>query len=561
MKKIKSKRAILLILSIFMVTFFIFSLVACTDTSNNDKDNGNGNGNINQKVDDYYIVSCEIITNPTKENYSVGESFDPTGMVMKVVWNDGYEEEVSDGLRCRFLPSGALPEGATSVTIIYDTFTFTYDINRLGIESFEIRKLPVTKYLVGEKFSVNGLVVDAILDDDSIVSDFRNYKVIDADKELAITDNKVQIIAEGVTKDIPIKVYENGAVMEAENAVIVNGEIAGGAGANTALANYASNSSFVRNFKAGGTITFNVNSENGGTADIMFSASSGYNISTPDDNGKIGMLESGDIQVNKVLTLTVNGVSVPISDDVMLYGRKSTTGADDVTIFTNWTNAIFDNITLNKAQNSIVFTSKVAMTGSTSIFFDVFKIFGDVKSIGGETGGETGGDISEDSKTIKFEAEKSIHTGVAAGAGYANSGIASAFSGGAFVKGLNSKTMTFTFDVAVEGEYSISLFGSSSYNSGKSDMLASVLISSVNIDGTAITLPDGSKFTGGTSDDAATNFKNITEMLFGSKTLTVGQHSIVITFANYGETYNDGNGNANDPFVDYLLLTLNEQGA
>lgn len=162
------------------------------------------------------------------------------------------------------------------------------------------------------------------------------------------------------------------------------------------------------------------------------------------------------------------------------------------------------------------------------------------------------------SDNIILEAEKSAHTGISAGAGYdVSSGIASSFSGGGFVKVLNNKTMTFTINITTSGDYTVELFGSSSFNSGKSDMIASVLFSSVTIDGNIITLPEGAKFEAGTSDDAVTNFKHITALTFGSYNFTEGQHTIVINFGNYGATYFDETGSVNDPFVDYLKLSIN----
>ena len=62
------------------------------------------------------IVSIEIGTPPTKTQYYVGETFDPTGMVVYANYNDSSKEEVT---RYTISKTGPLEESDKEITITY----------------------------------------------------------------------------------------------------------------------------------------------------------------------------------------------------------------------------------------------------------------------------------------------------------------------------------------------------------------------------------------------------------------------------------------------------------
>lgn len=86
------------------------------------------NGDNKIDVDDIaaLVKSAELIKNPTKTTYTVGESFDTTGMELKVTFVDGNVETVTDG----FIVSGydATKEGTQKVTISYGNETFPFEV-------------------------------------------------------------------------------------------------------------------------------------------------------------------------------------------------------------------------------------------------------------------------------------------------------------------------------------------------------------------------------------------------------------------------------------------------
>ena len=71
---------------------------------------GIGGGSENptdEPTDEYYIVDVQMVTPPTVSSYGEGDIFNPKGMVLKVIWNDGWEQLVEDGRNCIFSPAGS----------------------------------------------------------------------------------------------------------------------------------------------------------------------------------------------------------------------------------------------------------------------------------------------------------------------------------------------------------------------------------------------------------------------------------------------------------------------
>ena len=71
------------------------------------------------------LTGIEVTTQPTKVAYQVGETFDPTGMVVTGTYSDSTTETISD---YTYSPSGALATTDTEVTITKGSFTDTVAI-------------------------------------------------------------------------------------------------------------------------------------------------------------------------------------------------------------------------------------------------------------------------------------------------------------------------------------------------------------------------------------------------------------------------------------------------
>lgn len=112
------------------------------------------------------IKGIEITTVPTKTIYTAGEGFDPTGMEIKVTYEDESFEILSEGFT--WSPENAFANNDDKVTISYtlngETYTTdlavtvnpSYDV----LESIELTTPPTkTNYIEGQSFDPAGMVV------------------------------------------------------------------------------------------------------------------------------------------------------------------------------------------------------------------------------------------------------------------------------------------------------------------------------------------------------------------------------------------------------------------
>lgn len=67
------------------------------------------------------VTDVQLMMTADKEEYVIGESFDPTGLMLTEVYSDGTRKEVTD---YTYSPDGPLTEDDTVVTIQYGDYTF-----------------------------------------------------------------------------------------------------------------------------------------------------------------------------------------------------------------------------------------------------------------------------------------------------------------------------------------------------------------------------------------------------------------------------------------------------
>lgn len=115
---------------------------------------------------DLVITSSVAVTHaPTKTTYNVGETFDPTGLVVTATYADGTTENVTDG--CTFSPT-VMAASTTAVTIKYQragvTVTTTQAVTVLEMSSISVKTAPnKTAYYIGESFDATGMVIEATM--------------------------------------------------------------------------------------------------------------------------------------------------------------------------------------------------------------------------------------------------------------------------------------------------------------------------------------------------------------------------------------------------------------
>lgn len=114
------------------------------------------------------LTGIEITKQPDKTEYFDGESFDPAGIEVMAVYNNGSKEPVSVE-NCTFSPE-KLTTGVTSVTVSYNGKTAAVSVTVKAIEltAIEIIKQPdKTVYDIGDKFDPTGMEVTAIYNNGS----------------------------------------------------------------------------------------------------------------------------------------------------------------------------------------------------------------------------------------------------------------------------------------------------------------------------------------------------------------------------------------------------------
>ena len=115
---------------------------------------------------DLVITSSVAVTHaPTKTTYNVGETFDPTGLVVTATYADGTTEDVTDG--CTFSPT-VMAASTAAVTIKYQragvTVTTTQAVTVLEMSSISVKTAPnKTAYYIGESFDATGMVIEATM--------------------------------------------------------------------------------------------------------------------------------------------------------------------------------------------------------------------------------------------------------------------------------------------------------------------------------------------------------------------------------------------------------------
>ena len=441
---------------------------SCTNKSDgpntSEPPTGSDTGNVGNEDDaDHYIASVRVLSWPTKHEYLPGEKIDLSGLTLEVTWEDGYIETIDHKqVSCNM---STYVEGTTELILTYAGFEFRFVLSgEVDVDGIQVVKNPYrTTYLVGECFNPTGLEVryhkDGVPFGSNIEFDYSPKT------PLTISDNKIVIKVGQYTVDYPIEV-SNGVSVETEDA----NEIVGGEIARTGMvAGYASGSAMTRNFGEGDTMKFLITASEDVTSNIYIVGASAcvsqYVNGVP--------LVTEDMQLNKLLTLKVNGEEIVVGDDAVFEGKRFETA--DYKNLANWTNVYLNKINLVKGDNEILFTFKAspylsADEGRTSAspFYDKMMLTGEGISHNTEhieTPDEP--ELPELTVTTKIEAENMELSGATKAGnqslhpGYANSGVANNFSNQAFIKNFNAGGyLKYTCKVSTDTSISLNLAGS-----------------------------------------------------------------------------------------------------
>ena len=155
-------------------------------------------------VDEKLIASIKIINGPAKTSYIEGNNFDPSGMVVHTVYNNGSEETIT-GYQ---IGSTKLGLGQTGISLSYNgkNCTLPISVRAKSLINLAVTKAPTkTGYIVGQSFDPAGMIVTATYDngDTVVISGYTIDKTM-----LATTDKAVTVTYNSKTCTTPITVNE-----------------------------------------------------------------------------------------------------------------------------------------------------------------------------------------------------------------------------------------------------------------------------------------------------------------------------------------------------------------
>ena len=331
----------------------------------------------------------EITSKPNKVIYEDGEYFDPTGMKIKVKYNNEITEEVEVTKDiCKFIPD-KLTVGTDKVTIECGNTQTNVDVTVKEKEKEKILenisiKTEATKkeYIEGEKFNSDGMVItykysDGTIVDKNVSEEVSNNKcTINPSGELSKNDTKVTIACDGKSVDQNITVvnkYITGitAKTPAAKTIYQEGEIFDPTGMEVE-ATYNDNSKKTLNIKEeieNGTCTFSPNTPL--TKDVT-----SVKITC---TGNIEITQQITVKETVTVSVVVQNGTVETPSKTIDYNTNTTfnitpIGEDYTSAYVNCTNnqtGTYDNkvLTLNNVTSDTTCTVKL-VNEMTTLYTD-----------------------------------------------------------------------------------------------------------------------------------------------------------------------------------------------
>lgn len=264
------------------------------------------------------VVAVEKLSDPdlTKEYY-LGQTFDVTGMKLKLTYKSGAVEEVEvkDLNGVEYSQEKGLTSADKQITISYAGESWTYDVN-----------LILAVYIEAENGTTN--CADATTPTDASAEAVRETL-------LTLKENELKAATPDISDEDLEKALEDYEA-SAEYAELAEHYTASG---DTYLGNVYKNH----------YVDFIFESDKAGKGDIEFRMSS-QKLDVA--NGWVPIM-MGDCQFNLICDFYVNGVKYDISDDVVLPGGGSEDGPENQLLWVNWMEVLFEDIDFVEGRNVI----------------------------------------------------------------------------------------------------------------------------------------------------------------------------------------------------------------
>lgn len=163
------------------------------------------------------LTSIEVSGTPTNKTYFDGEAFDPTGLVVTGIYDDGTQKEITDGIVWVKDPE-ILKLGTTSVDVMASVGNITSDIytvkgitvkEKVTLIGIEANGTPA-EFWKGDKFNKNGITITAYWSDNSESDVTEQCQFTEPDMTTAGKKTvTVTYENETCTYDIEVKTIEN----------------------------------------------------------------------------------------------------------------------------------------------------------------------------------------------------------------------------------------------------------------------------------------------------------------------------------------------------------------
>ena len=198
-------------------------------------------------------VSISIKKAPNKTEYFVGDSYDGTGLVVNVVYNNGTNKDITTGFTTSGFSSASA--GKNTVTVSYEGFTAAFDVTIKAVEltGIEIAKQPnKTTFNTGDELDTTGLVLTLKYNNGTTGTTDKGYTVSGYDTDTA-GEQTITVTYQGFTATYKVTLNQSYADYKEVDAAIgeANKKIATGfyTDASVEVLNNSINA-VVRNLKA-----------------------------------------------------------------------------------------------------------------------------------------------------------------------------------------------------------------------------------------------------------------------------------------------------------------------
>ena len=160
-------------------------------------------------VAEVVLESIRIAANPTKASYYQGEEFDPAGIEVKAVFNNGSEQAVA-AADLAFSGFDGNNPGEQTITVTYQEKTATFKVNVVAQNGIEITAAPTkVRYGVGEEFDATGLKVSRTFADGGKKELGEGEFTVGGFDSTTAGEKTLTVTAGTYTADFTVKVYNN----------------------------------------------------------------------------------------------------------------------------------------------------------------------------------------------------------------------------------------------------------------------------------------------------------------------------------------------------------------